>query len=363
MRPKLNDMQEYLVTEFVEDYLHGEMTRRDMIKRVLGITGGVAATASLLLALGCTPQQAQPAATATAGSAGAQFPTPGASPVSAATPAAAATTVVAATPAAATPAASAATPAAGTPAAAATATGPRSRYTVAATDAAVNAGDVTFPGEGATIMAYMARPTGSGPFSAVMVCHENRGLTDHIRDVTRRLAKAGFVALAVDLLSRDGGTARVDPTQVPGRLGANPAQNVSDFQAAFRYLQGLPFVRQNATGMVGFCFGGGITWRTAVAEPGLKAAVPYYGPAPAVEDVPKIQAAVLAVYGETDTRITSSAAPIEQAMKANGKTFEKQIYPGAGHAFHNDTGNAWNEQAAYDAWEKTLAWFRRYLAG
>jgi carboxymethylenebutenolidase len=98
-----------------------------------------------------------------------------------------------------------------------------------------------------------------------------------------------------------------------------------------------------------------------VAEPTLKAAVPYYGPGPAVEDIPKIQAPVLAIYGENDQRINAGIPAIEEAMKANNKTFEKIIYPGANHAFNNDTGNNWNEQAATNAWEKTLAWFATHL--
>jgi carboxymethylenebutenolidase len=195
-----------------------------------------------------------------------------------------------------------------------------------------------------------------------MVCHENRGLVEHIRDVTRRLAKAGYAALAVDLLSRDGGTAKVDPAQVPGKLTANPAQNVADFQAAFKYLQTLPSIQKANIGMVGFCFGGGVTWMVATAIPYLKAAVPYYGPNPPLSDVPKIRAAVLAMYGADDQRIDAGIPDIEAAMKQNGKTFEKVVYPGAGHAFNNDTGASWNEQASYDAWQKTLDWFKKYLS-
>ncbi|MHB1161935.1 MAG: dienelactone hydrolase family protein [Chloroflexota bacterium] len=228
-------------------------------------------------------------------------------------------------------------------------------------DPDIAASDVTFPGQGATLMGYLAQPRSGGPFPAVLVCHENRGLVEHIRDVTRRLAKAGYAALALDLLSREGGTAKVDPSQVPGKLTANPAQNVADFQSAFGYLQGLSSVQKANVGMVGFCFRGGVTWMAATAIPDLKAAVPYYGPNPPLEDVPKIRAAVLAIYGETDQRITSGVPAIEEAMKQNGKTFEKVVYPGAAHAFHNDTGANWNEQAAYDAWERTLTRFRTYL--
>ncbi len=334
MVPILNDMQQYLVQEFVADYKQGHLSRREMLKRVLHITGSIAGTATLLLSLGCQPPQA--AATPT--------PTAGAGPQSTATGAPAGPTA-------------APGPAADQP----TAGAARSKYAVAADDPNLTVADVTFAGDNATLSAYLARPQGDGPWPAVLVCHENRGLVEHIRDVARRLAKAGYVALALDLLSREGGTAKVDPAEVPAKLSANPAQAVADFQAAFRYLQAQPFVRRDSIGMVGFCFGGGITWRTATAIPELRAAVPFYGPPPPLEDVPKIRAAVLAIYGGEDQRINASIPAIEAAMQQNGKTFEKVIYPGAGHAFHNDTGPNYNQQAAYDAWERTLAWFKQYL--
>jgi carboxymethylenebutenolidase len=229
-------------------------------------------------------------------------------------------------------------------------------------DPAVEGADMTFPGDqGATLLGYLARPKSGGPSPAVMICHENRGLTDHFRDVARRFAKAGYVAIAPDLLSREGGTAKVDPAQVPGKLSANPAQGVADFQAAFRYLQTLPSVQKGQIGMVGFCFGGGITWLCTEAISELKAAVPFYGPNPPLQDVPKIQAAVLGIYGGEDQRIDAGIPAIEQAMQQAGKTFEKVVYPGAGHAFFNDTGASYNEQAALDAWKRTLDWLKKYV--
>lgn len=336
MEPRLNHLQEYLAEEFVEEYNEGRMTRRQLFARILGITGGVASAATLLLTLGCAPENAA-------------APTQAAPPTTAPRP----TTAPSGSPSAGT--------SAGAAAPAPTQAPPRSKYSVKADDPAIKGADITFQGQNATLMGYLVLPTTSGPFPAVMVCHENRGLTEHIRDVTRRLAKAGFAALAVDLLSRDGGTARVDPAQAPGKLSANPAQNVSDFQSAFNYLQTNNSVQKGNIGMVGFCFGGGITWMVAEAIPQLKAAVPYYGPNPPLGDVPKIGAAVLAFYGEADQRITAGSKEIEDAMKQNGKTFEKVIYPGAGHAFNNDTQSSWNEQASDDAWEKALAWFKKYL--
>lgn len=212
-------------------------------------------------------------------------------------------------------------------------------------------------------MAYLAKPTaGTAPFAGVLVCHENRGLTDHIKDVTRRLAKAGYVGLAVDLLSEQGGTDKVDAAQVPGVLGNTaPEQFIAYFQAGLAYLESLSNVRKGSIGMTGFCFGGGITWRVITKTPQIKAAVPYYGPNPPLEDVPGIQAAVLAFYGGNDTRINAGIPAIEDAMKKNNKVFEKMIYDGAAHAFNNDTGANFNSTAALDAWAKALAWFKKYL--
>jgi carboxymethylenebutenolidase len=234
---------------------------------------------------------------------------------------------------------------------------------VPADDPSIEPSNVSFPSGGVTVLAYLAKPKGSGPFRAVLICHENRGLTDHIKDVARRFAKAGYVGLAVDLLSQQGGTDKVtDAAQVPGILGNTPPEQfIAYFQAGLAYLQGLSYVQKANIGMTGFCFGGGITWRVITKTPQIKAAVPYYGPNPPLEDVPGIQAAVLGMYGALDTRITSGAAAIEEAMKANGKTFEKIVYDGANHAFNNDTGANYNAAAARDAWTKMLAWFDKYL--
>jgi carboxymethylenebutenolidase len=211
-------------------------------------------------------------------------------------------------------------------------------------------------------MGYMAHPGAEGTFPVILICHENRGLTDHIRDVTRRAAKAGYVGLAVDLLSRQGGSAALGESGVPGALGGiAPDQFVEDFKSGVQFLTTQPFADTGRIGMVGFCFGGGVTWRVATQMPELKAAVPFYGPAPSVSEVPNIQAAVLAVYGELDSRINGSIPSIEAAMQENGKIYEKVIYPGADHAFHNDTGQRYNAEAAKDAWARTLAWFAEYV--
>jgi carboxymethylenebutenolidase len=337
---------QYLVSEFVEDYQEGHMTRRDALKRIAGILGSLVLAENLLAA--CAP----PAAPAV----------PTAQPEATTAPTRPPATAIPPTAMLAQP--TSAPTATGAPqATATTASSGATGVTISPDDPAIEAGPVQFQGQGATILAYLARPKGNGPFPAVLVCHENRGLLEHIKDVARRLGKAGYVGLAVDLLSRQGGTDKIaDAAQVPGLLANAPAQQlVQDFKDGVTYLQGQPFVSKDRIGMVGFCFGGGITWRCATQIPELKAAVPFYGPNPPLEDVPKINAAVLAMYGALDTRITSGSAAIEAAMKQNNKTFDKIIYPNANHAFHNDTGANYNAEAAKDAWAKTLAWFDKYL--
>jgi carboxymethylenebutenolidase len=229
-------------------------------------------------------------------------------------------------------------------------------------DDRIEAGAVQFPGGGTTLQGYLSHPKGQGPFSVVLVCHENRGLTPYIQDVTRRLAVAGYAALAVDLLSRQAGSQKLNAGDVPGILGNTPPEQfVSDFQDGYRYLKGQPFAQAERVGMVGFCFGGGVTWQVAIHMPELKAAVPFYGPLPPADQVASIQAAVLAFYGGKDQRINQSIPPVEAAMQQNHKTFEKVIYPDADHAFHNDTGPRYDPEAAQDAWSRTLDWFKKYL--
>ena len=332
-------LKQYLIDEFVEDYQEGRLTRRDALKRIAAVTMSLTLANSILAA--CAPAQHAPTSAPTA-------------------------TVVRATQAASQPAptsASAATSAPTSPPRASTPSATDSgSLNVSADDPSIQAVSIQFPSQAATIMAYLARPKGNDAAPAVLVCHENRGLTDHIRDVTRRLAKAGYVGLAVDLLSRQGGTDKVDAAQVPGILGNTPPQQfVQDFQAGLDYLKTQSFVTKDRYGMVGFCFGGGVTLRCATQIPELRAAVPYYGPNPPLEDVPKIQAAVLGIYGALDSRIDAGVPAIEQAMQQNNKTFEKMIYPNANHAFNNDTGGSYNPTAARDAWSKTLAWFEQYL--
>jgi carboxymethylenebutenolidase len=141
----------------------------------------------------------------------------------------------------------------------------------------------------------------------------------------------------------------------------NPTQFVDDFKSGWQYLGGQSYADAGKVGMTGFCFGGGVTWQVAVHMPELLAAIPYYGPHPAASDVPMINAAVLAIYGEQDSRINSGIPAIEEAMTANNRIYEKMIYPNADHAFNNDTGSRYNPEAAQDSWARSLAWFDQYV--
>ena len=328
----MNLFQRYLAEEFAEDYEEGRLSRRDALKLIASVTGSLIAANSILAS--CAPP---PEPTATSETA------PTDSPPTAQPPSYPADTPIAESAATEAPA-------------------PGAYGTVMPEDPAIIASEVRFPAADAEIMGYLARPSAEGIAPVILVCHENRGLTPHIQDVTRRFAKAGYVGLAVDLLSRQGGSAAVGQDNVPGTLGnIPPDQFVEDFKSGWRYLQGQPFADATRVGMTGFCFGGGVTWRVATQMPELLAAVPFYGPHPPVEDVPNIQAAVLAIYGELDSRINGGIPAIEQAMLENNKIYEKVIYQGADHAFHNDTGTRYNPEAAKDAWEKTLAWFEQYV--
>ena len=328
----MNLFQRYLASEFAEDYEEGRLSRREALKLIASVTGSLIAANSILAS--CAPP---PESTATG------EPGPTDSPPTAQPPA---------SPTDAPTAESAATEA---PA-------PGAYGTVMPEDPAVIASEVQIPAPDTNILGYLARPSAEGAAPVILVCHENRGLTPHIQDVARRFAKAGYVGLAVDLLSRQGGSAAVGQDNVPGTLGnISPDQFVEDFKSGWLYLQGQPFADAARVGMTGFCFGGGVTWRVATQMPELLAAVPFYGPPPPVEDVPNIQAAVLAIYGELDSRINGGIPAIEQAMAENNKIYEKIIYQGADHAFHNDTGGRYNPEAAKDAWEKTLAWFEQYV--
>jgi carboxymethylenebutenolidase len=354
----LNQMQWYLGEETIEDYEDGFISRRAMLKRLIVICGSSAAAATVLAACSAPPPAA-PAATSapaptdaptaepTAEATAAPTAEPTAEPTAAPTSAPTTEATVAPT------AAPAATPAAATGSAV---------LSVAADDPAVTASDVTFQSD-TEIMGYLARPSAEGEYPAVIVIHENRGLTDHIKDVARRLAKAGFVALAPDLVSRAGGTASMAADQIGGALsGAAPEDLVKDLSAGVDFVLAQEGVKPDKVGVVGFCFGGAYTLRLAAANAKVAAAVPYYGvtPEPASQ-LANTNAAIMGQYGADDARVNNTIPALEQVLTGAGKTFEKHIYDGAGHAFNNDTGQRYNEAAAVQAWQRTLDWFTQYL--
>jgi carboxymethylenebutenolidase len=336
---ELNTFQKYFVEEFYDDYRDGLLSRRAFIRRLAYITGGMATAIATMSVLGCTPSELPVATDA--------MP----SPEPTATPFPAPTATVAVTEDTTTPAAQIVP-----------VPGAQSPLSVPDGDPAVVSSEVTFTSQGDEIMAYLAGPAADGLYPGMLVCHENRGLVPHIKDVARRFAKAGYVALAIDLLAREGGTPAVDPDQVPALLSSAPSErHVADFAAGLQYLQNLDYVDGERIGMTGYCFGGGITWRCATALPELKAAVPFYGPAPDLEDVPNIKAAVFGVYAELDNRVNAGKDALEQALKDAGITYQMKVYPGVNHAFHNDTGQRYVEAQATQAWQDALAWFEQYV--
>ncbi|EFL87930.1 YghX family hydrolase [Ahrensia sp. R2A130] len=211
------------------------------------------------------------------------------------------------------------------------------------------------------VEAYVVRPTNKeGPLPAVLVIHENRGLNPYIKDVARRVAKAGFIAMAPDGLSSVGGYPGNDEKGRELQRTVDRTKLMNDFFAGYENLVG----REETTskvGCVGFCYGGGVCNALAVAYPELGASVPYYGRQAAVEDVPRIQAPLLLQYGELDERINAGWPPYEAALKEHGKTYEAYIYENANHGFHNDSTPRYDEAMAQLSWDRTIGWFNKYL--
>lgn len=216
---------------------------------------------------------------------------------------------------------------------------------------------------GRRMSGYGAAPVGAAANTPmVIVIHENRGLNEHIRDVTRRVALAGFSAVAPDFLSPVGGTP-ADQDQARTMIGQlDLAASVADGRAFIQWLNS-PAGGARKVGAIGFCWGGGMVNRLAVAAgPALAAAVPFYGPAPAPSEAPKVQAAMLIHLAERDERVNKTALPWAAALKAAGKQVELVTHPGTDHAFHNDTSaERYNRAAAERAWAATIALFNRTL--
>ncbi len=211
------------------------------------------------------------------------------------------------------------------------------------------------------IRGYFARPANeAGKLPAVLVVHENRGLNPYIEDVARRLATENFMAFAPDGLTSVGGYPGDDEKGGELFRQVDRDKMLEDFVAAANWLKTRPDCT-GKLGVVGFCFGGGIANTLATRIPDLAAAVPFYGTPPPASEIPKIKAAVLVHHGELDTRLAATWPDYDKALTAAGVAHEGYIYPQANHGFHNDTTPRYDEGAAKLAWQRTLAWFNKYL--
>ena len=223
---------------------------------------------------------------------------------------------------------------------------------------------ITYPspnGHG-EVRGYLVKPTtGEGPFPAVLVVHENRGLNPYIEDVARRVAKAGFMALAPDGLTSVGGYPGNDDKGRELQQTVDPEKLMNDFFAGAEHL----LTRADSTGKVGcvgFCYGGGVCNALAVAYPELGASVPFYGRQAAAADVPKIAAPLLLHYGALDERVNAGWPDYEAALKEHSKSYTAHFYEGANHGFHNDTTPRYDAAAAELAWDRTIAFFGEHLS-
>ncbi len=220
---------------------------------------------------------------------------------------------------------------------------------------------ITYPGINGDMQAYVARPKEMKPYAAVVVIHENRGLNAHIEDVTRRAAKAGYLAIAPNALSPLGGTPENEDEARTKFQQLKAEDSLQNFIKVFDYL-GTRKDCNGKFGCVGFCWGGAMANNLAVHVPSLKAAVPFYGRQPAAEDVSKIKAAIQLHYGGLDERVNAGIPAYEEALKKNNIAYELYIYEGANHAFHNDTApTRYNKEVAELAWSRTLSFFDKHL--
>jgi len=235
--------------------------------------------------------------------------------------------------------------------------------TIPENDPRITAETVDIPGGQPGLKGYLVKPKDAqAKLPTVIVIHENRGLNPHIKDVTRRMAAEGFVALGVDYLSPMGGTP-ADEDKGREMIGQLKQPDViANGRAAVAYLKGRPD-SNGKVGAIGFCWGGGAVNNLAVNERNLNAGVAYYGGQPKAEDVPKIQAAIMLHYAGLDERINAGIAAYEAALKQAGKTYEIHMYEGVNHAFNNDTNAARYDKAAADlAWQRTVAFLKKNLA-
>lgn len=223
---------------------------------------------------------------------------------------------------------------------------------------------VESPQGNGTIKGYLVKPAGAkGKLPGVLVVHENRGLNPYIEDVARRLGTSNFVAFAPDGLTSVGGYPGTDEQGAKAFGQVDRAKMTEDFVAAAKWLKARPDCT-GKIGVVGFCFGGGISNALAVRlGSDLSAAVPFYGGQPPAAEVPKIKAPLLLHYAGLDTRVNAGWPAYEEALKANKVSYTAHIYDGVNHGFHNDTTPRHDEAAAKLAWQRTLDFFNKHLKG
>ena len=239
-----------------------------------------------------------------------------------------------------------------------------SAQTISFTDVRIKANYVTYPspgGNSGTMRGYLVQPTGQGPFPAIVVIHENRGLNPYIEDVARRLAAEGFLALAPDGLFPVGGYPGNDDDGRTLQASLDQAKLRTDLLNGARFLKAHQLCN-GKLGATGFCYGGGVVnFLAATLGPDLQAGVPYYGVAAATESVARIKAPLLCHLAERDERVNSTYPAFESALRAASVPYEVHIYPGTQHGFHNNSTPRYDEEAAKLSWDRTIAHFRKYV--
>jgi carboxymethylenebutenolidase len=308
----MTELQRYLAEEVAEDHADGIITRREAVRRLglLGVSGAMATTL-----LSAAASEAAAVKRPEDGSAAKAKPKP--KPQAAKLGSADAWAPVATTP-------------------------------------------ITFDGPNGMLMGAWAPADGRAK-GAVLVIHENRGLTDHISNVAGRFAASGFSALALDLLSEEGGSAALadDAARMAALSAAPPTRFDADMKAAVSELRRR--APRKPLAAIGFCFGGGMIWRLlAAGERRLDAAAPFYGPFPEGANLKRAEAAVLGVYGGLDTRVNASQPAAKAALRAARLKHQILTFTQADHAFFNDTGPRFNAPASQEAWSRVLAWFERH---
>jgi carboxymethylenebutenolidase len=233
-------------------------------------------------------------------------------------------------------------------------------------DSSLTSEMVQFPGNAGNIMAYVSRPKDGKNLGTVIVIHENRGLVNHIKDVARRFAKDGFAAIAVDCMSRLGGSEQYKGGEaaIEAIKGIHPGMVAEDLTAAVAYMKKQNYVN-GKVGVVGYCWGGGNSLNFATKCKDLNAAVVYYGRNPdPLDSVQNIPSALMGNYAADDPNIMPGVEPLKAALTKYGKSFDIKVYPGAKHAFNNNTNaDRYHPEAAKDAWARTVSFFKKNLAG